>query len=1126
MKTSLAKYKTATIAFALATALQFSLTSLQAGLVGFYSFDDPADSMKDDSGNGNTLLKGLAGPNTNSDPVYVSGGGVEGGAFYFDGTRRLGVPIDINPDVMPQLTMGAWVKTTSLTAAKRKVLGNDDGGLDRAVGLDTRNGQFRYTAFRGYGGHPIPTTAAPRNTNDWTFLAATYDQANNQMVFYVDLDALSVGDALQAFASATCFSNGFQAVAIGGLRTNSNAEPWIGSIDNVFFYNEVLTPEQLTNIRNRGKGAILGSGGEDPDLRVAARPEFLTLPKSPAVQSLTCAIQNVGSGQPLAISAVTITGANAGRFQVVSFPATVAAGGSAPIELAFDSQGQAGTSTANLVIDSNDPTQPKTTLPLLAQVADDPNLFIGSYPALKELPSQPTPHSLVFGITNTGYVQSLTIQGVTLTGLDAAYYTVRNFPSSLTPGQGGTIEIELNPQGQVGVFSAAATVQSSDEGTPAMVLDLSTRVTGLALVGFYPFDDSAKPLRDASESGHMLQTLGGIIDPTFVDGGGISGSCYEFDGAQRLTVPIDINPARLPQLAMGAWVRTTAADAGLYKVLGHDDGGSDRVIGLDTRVDALGGQMAAGTFRYAAFTGDTTVKGTGPTQGDPAPAPLGAEYWTFIAGVYDQINDELTFYVDLDAATTNDAPQAVTVSTSMGSGATTASIGSCKGASNSEGWVGMIDNVFFLAGRPTPETIAKIRNQGASALLEMRADPLLAVTNAVNLVAVTNNALLTNTLILANNGSTKPLKIAEARLTGRDANRFIIGALPTEIAAGATANLQVSFNPQGFEGPFEASIELISNSADGRSTTISLKALVPYQALIAFYPFDDPKNPLKNVTGKGADLTVPAGAGPTYNATGGIEGGAYVFSGTQRLVSLVDINPLVQPKLTMGAWVKTSSLVSGRRKVIGADNGSYDRCVGLDDRNGAFRYTTWLGGTTPPLGGTPAPESTNAWTFLAVSYDEDLHSLTLYVDLDVSTTNDALVATESATGFGPSYDTTAIGGYRPTATSEGWKGSIDNVFFFQYVLTAEELTRIRNEGSIAILPSIFRIDAVRKTDKVELTWNSTEGVTYAVQYAEQLGSTWTSISTVQGESGHTTFSDTDATRAARPQGYYRVELKQ
>ena len=76
-------------------------------MIGFYPFDDPENPLEDASGTESEL------ESVDADPGYEADGGFTGGGFIFDGTQRLVAPLDINPDQIPELTMGAWVKTSN-----------------------------------------------------------------------------------------------------------------------------------------------------------------------------------------------------------------------------------------------------------------------------------------------------------------------------------------------------------------------------------------------------------------------------------------------------------------------------------------------------------------------------------------------------------------------------------------------------------------------------------------------------------------------------------------------------------------------------------------------------------------------------------------------------------------------------------------------------------------------------------------------------------------------------------------------------------------------------------------------------------------------------------------------------
>ncbi|OVE74379.1 hypothetical protein BVX94_00530, partial [bacterium B17] len=93
----------------------------------------------------------------------------------------------------------------------------------------------------------------PVDTVDWTFIAVTYDQPTTTAEIYVDLDASSTGDDLSFWTDSTAdLGEGHTTTSIGSLRPDNNNEPWDGAIDQVFFVSEVLTSNQINDIREAG----------------------------------------------------------------------------------------------------------------------------------------------------------------------------------------------------------------------------------------------------------------------------------------------------------------------------------------------------------------------------------------------------------------------------------------------------------------------------------------------------------------------------------------------------------------------------------------------------------------------------------------------------------------------------------------------------------------------------------------------------------------------------------------------------------------------------------------------------------------------------------------------------------
>ncbi len=237
-----------------------------ADLVAFYSFDNATNPLENTSGEAPGLIE-LA----EVAPSWEASSGFNGSGCYTFSNQRLMALIDVSPDKMPQMTWGAWVNTQSLS--RTKVLGHDNNGWDRTIGLDERltattNGTMRYTTYTGSDpingtnttsdtdNGPLESTAStdlsPDTIGTWVFIAASYDQATKTINFYLDKDATSTSDALLSVTESGAFDSGHPTFAIGSTRPNSNSSPWSGLIDNVFVYNEALTPAQITAIRDSG----------------------------------------------------------------------------------------------------------------------------------------------------------------------------------------------------------------------------------------------------------------------------------------------------------------------------------------------------------------------------------------------------------------------------------------------------------------------------------------------------------------------------------------------------------------------------------------------------------------------------------------------------------------------------------------------------------------------------------------------------------------------------------------------------------------------------------------------------------------------------------------------------------
>lgn len=206
-----------------------------AGLIAYYPFEGNANDLS-----GNSLHGTIIGSLTTV-------AGYQGQAFSFDGNNNsVSVPVNINPGVLPQVTFGAWVKAGAVGQI-RGIISHDTGGFDRTLDIDSRGpGDWQWCAFTGSGVLCGPEVAL----NTWTFLAVRYDQNAETVVLTVNGTH---------YAGSGTPGSGESSTRIG---RNPNFDlPFVGVIDSVFFYNEILTDEQLASIRDNGVPVIIPEPG-------------------------------------------------------------------------------------------------------------------------------------------------------------------------------------------------------------------------------------------------------------------------------------------------------------------------------------------------------------------------------------------------------------------------------------------------------------------------------------------------------------------------------------------------------------------------------------------------------------------------------------------------------------------------------------------------------------------------------------------------------------------------------------------------------------------------------------------------------------------------------------------------
>jgi hypothetical protein len=158
----------------------------------------------------------------------------------FDGDQNmLMTNIDISPARMPDATVFAvFSSKTDAASPLRKLYGDDDGGYDRAVGLDDRGGGGgkNYTVFSGQG------------VEGYFALKANETYVTADQFTKSDFSGWVNGKpALQKVTAA--WETALPNLYIGGTGTVYH-EPWQGDLAEIIAYARVLTDQERMQVED------------------------------------------------------------------------------------------------------------------------------------------------------------------------------------------------------------------------------------------------------------------------------------------------------------------------------------------------------------------------------------------------------------------------------------------------------------------------------------------------------------------------------------------------------------------------------------------------------------------------------------------------------------------------------------------------------------------------------------------------------------------------------------------------------------------------------------------------------------------------------------------------------------
>ena len=205
-----------------------------AGLIGWWTFEDPANLGADSSGKGNNGT--VAG-----DATFSPDASRGSGALLLDGTDDfINVGLGKNnmlADWTSNLTIAAWIKPDDLQRQWNCFFGHTT--QNNGVKFELMSGNFRFTTL-GVMDYDL---AVSLTTGEWSHVAVTFNEPGNLAIFYAN--GQETGEVRGGSPAAKATGN--YNVGYGGYW---EPEQFQGLLDDVRIYDKALTAAQISDLYN------------------------------------------------------------------------------------------------------------------------------------------------------------------------------------------------------------------------------------------------------------------------------------------------------------------------------------------------------------------------------------------------------------------------------------------------------------------------------------------------------------------------------------------------------------------------------------------------------------------------------------------------------------------------------------------------------------------------------------------------------------------------------------------------------------------------------------------------------------------------------------------------------------
>ena len=224
-----------------------SAVSIPPGLVAAYAFDEGVGTTTIDAsgnGNGGTLVNG---------PVWVSG--KYGSALSFDGIDDFVRILDADIlDITGEITIEAWIFSNRFDLLYLTFLSETTTGQPTNYFLGLFNDEVDFGFYTG-GWSEIVTNGVNLSLNTWTHVAATFDDAANNVRIYVN-----GAEVLSATQNNSMTVNAEHLI----IGRSWVSESFSGRVDNVRILNKVLSPSEIIDSSNTPITPTSGPINNDP----------------------------------------------------------------------------------------------------------------------------------------------------------------------------------------------------------------------------------------------------------------------------------------------------------------------------------------------------------------------------------------------------------------------------------------------------------------------------------------------------------------------------------------------------------------------------------------------------------------------------------------------------------------------------------------------------------------------------------------------------------------------------------------------------------------------------------------------------------------------------------------------